>query len=775
MMDLASTGRMTAARIRRNPLSSIALMLLIALSSATAGAGVFALTSSIGATEQLFRLAQAPDAVQMHVGAIDPEALDSFAAANPDIVRDHQAQVALQLDNLALRVDGASDVARAGVMDLLLVTQSPRFDLLLDAEGRPVAVRDGGIAVPSYYASAYELARGDTLELVIDGAAEPFTVSDIVHDAQMGPSLVNSKRFVVSPDDWQRLSGSLPEEHILTFQLAEGTGERFAEAYRLAQLPANGAAVDGALLRLITALSDGLVAIVTILVSLILLSITMLCLRIMVLTALEEDARRIGVLRAIGFSHRDVQGTLLVGYAVHAAVGLIVSLFLVWPVSALLMGPGSTTLTGPQGGAAAAAMTVTVVITSALSIALAAQLLRGVRRISPLAALTRPQLSPKPGRRPRRLRWDLPLPATVRLAARGLTSRPGAAVLLIAMVACAVTLSSLPLRVTQTIAAPDFVTVMGVGQSDIRAFVREGADESAAGRLERALTDDTDIDRFASATSYRVDLVTGSDRESIALEVGDTSLFPVAYVQGTAPSRPGEIALSTLAAEQAGVEVGQSVEMSSGGATHRHRVTAIYHDITNGGRSGKAASFDGDTGAPLWRTVLIDVREGVDQHAKAEALSGDHPAATFTELDRFVQYTLGDTVERMQAASIVAGGSAAAVMLLVFALRGRLESARDETDLRLLRLLGWSGCAVRAVPLIRAATVAALGLLLGGIATEALGPSVLGAMLSSFGGGATALPPPNVLPAVAAASVVAAVLAGTVLASLTLPPLRNES
>lgn len=775
MMDLASTARMTAARIRRNPLSSIALMLLIAISSATAGAGVFALTSSIGATERLFRLAQAPDAVQMHVGAIDPDALDSFAAANPDIVRDHQAQVALQLDNLALRVDGASDVARAGVMDLLLVAQSPRFDLLLDSTGRPVTVRDGEIAVPSYYANAYDLAVGDAIELVIDGAARPYTVSDVVQDAQMGPSLVNSKRFVVSPHDWQRLSGSLPEEHILTFQLVEGTGERFAEAYRLAQLPANGAAVDGALLRLITALSDGLVAIVTILVSLILLSITLLCLRIMVLTALEEDARRIGVLRAIGFSHRDVQGTLLVGYVVHAAVGLIVALILVRPISALLMSPGSTTLTSPQGGAAIATMTVTVVITSALSIALAAQLLRGVRRVSPLAALTRPQLSPQPGRRPRRLRWDLPLPATVRLATRGLTSRPGAAVLLIAMVACAVTLSSLPLRVTQTIAAPDFVTVMGVGESDIRAFLRAGGDADAPARLERSLEQDPDIERFASATSYRVDLVAGNDRETIALEVGDTSLFPVAYVQGTGPSLPGEIALSTLAAERAGVEVGQSVDVSSGGATHRHRITAIYHDITNGGRSGKAASFDEGTGVPLWRTVLIDVREGVDQHEKTAALSDDHPASTFTELDRFVQYTLGDTVERMQAASIVAGGSAAVVMLLVFALRGRLEAARDESDLRLLRLLGWPRGTVRAVPVIRAAIVAAIGLLLGVVATETLGPSVLGAMLSSFGGGATALTSTNALAVAAAALVGAAVLAGTLLASLTLPTLRNES
>jgi putative ABC transport system permease protein len=774
-MTGSTAWRMAVARIRRNPLSSISLILLMAISSATAGAGVATLVSTVGATERLFTLAEAPDAVQMHAGPLEAQPLDAFVAAHRDIIDDHQVQVALQLDNQDLRMHGTSDAARDGVMDLLLVTQTTRFDFLLGEDGTPVNVREGEIAVPGYYADAYDLVRGDAIEIAVHGEGRTFTVSDIVRDAQMGPSLVNSKRFVLSDPDWEHLAQRLPTEHIITFRLAEGQGERFAEAYRLAGLPANGAAVDGSLLRLIAALTDGLVAILSILVSIALLAITLLCLRIMVLTALEQDARRIGVMRAVGFSHRAVSSILLGGYAVHAGAALLVALLLVFPVSALLIGGDTARLSGEQGHAEVFAMLLAVVVASAIPVALAAHLLRRVRRITPLVALTRPGVSPQTRRRVRPLRWDLPLPVSVRLAVRGLTARSATAVLLIVMVGFAVALAALPQRMTQTIAASDFVTTMGVGQSDLRAFIREGTEVGAGERLERSLREDPDVERFATATSFRVAILAAARTDDIALEVGDASIFPLAYARGEGPVEPDELALSTLAAQDAGVDVGQFVEVDSAGATHRYRITGVYHDITNGGRSGKAVELRGDHGVPLWQTFMIDLRGGVDQSGKAATLASDHPAASVTELDRFVHYTLGDTVERLRTASTIAWAAAAVVMLLVFALRGRLEAARDESDLRLLRLLGWSRGGLRTISSLRAVGVAGAGLLLGWIATEALGPGVLGATLASFGGGATDLVAPHGWGMITGPVVAAAAVAGGLIASVHSPALLNES
>lgn len=764
---------MALARIRRNPVSSVSLMLLMAISSASAGAGVATLVSTVGATERLFTLAAAPDAVQMHAGSLDAQSLDDFVAAHRNIVDDHQVQVGLQLDNQDLRMKGTSDAARDGVMDLLLVTQNTRFDFLVGSDGTPTSVGEGEIAIPGYYADAYDLVPGDAIEIAAHGDTRTYTVSDIVRDAQMGPSLVNSKRFVLSERDWNELTDLLPAEQIITFRLVEGATDRFTEAYRLAGLPANGAAVDGGVLRLIAALTDGLVAVLSILVSIVLLAITMLCLRIMVLTALEQDARRIGVLRAVGFSHREVSSTLLGGYALHSGVAVLVALLLVFPASALLH--GESALSADRGRAETLSMLLAVFVASVIPLTLAALLLRRVRRISPLLALTRPTVSARPRRRPRPLRWGLPIPLSVRLAVRGLTARSTTAVLLIVMVGCAVALAALPQRLTQTIAAPDFVTTMGVGQSDLRAFVRAGGDAGAGAQLERTLRDDPDIERFATAVSLRVALIADARTDDIALEVGDMSAFPLTYARGDAPLLPGDLALSTLAAQNAGVDIGQSVEVDSGGTAQRYRVTGVYHDITNGGRSGKALELHGDHGVPLWQTFMIDLPDGTDQGEKTAALTRAHPAATFTELDRFVHYTLGDTVDRLRTASMIAWVAAAVVMLLVFALRGRLEATRDESDLRLLRLLGSSRGELRTIALLRALGVAGAGLALGWIAVESLGPGVLGATLTSFGGGTTDLAAANGSSMIVGPVVAASAVLGGALASVRCPALLNES
>ncbi|MBP3976390.1 FtsX-like permease family protein [Microbacterium sp. BLY] len=772
MTALAASGRMILARIRRNPLSSVSLVLLIAISAATAGAGVATLQSAVGETERLFADAAGPDAVQMHVGAVDPQALDAFAAQHPDLVEDHQTQVALQLDNLDLRLQGTSDAARDGVMDLLLVTQNPRFDFLVDADGAPARVGEGEIGVPTYYAEAYDLVPGDELAIVAQGEARTFTVSQIVRDAQMGPGLVNSKRLLLSASDWAQLAEVLPTEHILTFRLAEGAADRFADAYRLADLPANGAAVDGSLLRLIAGLTGGLVAALGIVVSLGLLAIALLCLRIMVLTALEQDARRLGVLRAIGFSHREVSRTLLGGYAAHAAVALLIAGAAALPLAALLR-PGDAPPATPSP-AALAAPAVAVVVAGAIPVLFAALVLRRVRRISPLVALTRPAIARRRPRRLRPLRWDLPVPLGVRLAVRELTARKATSVLLVAMVGFAVALAGLPQRMTQTMEAPEFVTTMGVGQSDLRAFLRGGGEEGAGADLTRALNDDPDVDRLATTTSFRMTLVTATGAEAIALEVGDTSVFPVTYVRGGAPAE-GDIALSTLAAQNAAADIGEIVEVGPAGDTRPLRLSGIYNDITNGGRSGKTVAWTGDHGTPLWETVMLDLRAGVDPTVKAAELARAHPAASFTDVERFVRFTLGDTIRALSVAASVAGAAAAAVLLLVFALRGQLEAARDASDRRLRRTLGATAAEIRAVVLIRAAGIAGAGLLVGVVVTESLGPAVLGLGLASVGGGTTALAAASPAALLAPAAVAAAAVLGSALAALPRPALLDES
>lgn len=64
-------------------------------------------------------------------------------------------------------------------------------------------IDDGEVAVPLYHMQQYDLNVGDTVRIVSGGIEMEFTIVSFLRDSLMNPSLVNSKRFLVSKGDWE--------------------------------------------------------------------------------------------------------------------------------------------------------------------------------------------------------------------------------------------------------------------------------------------------------------------------------------------------------------------------------------------------------------------------------------------------------------------------------------------------------------------------------------------------------------------------------------------
>lgn len=768
MFGLGTLARMGAARFRRNPVTSVALFLLIALTATTASSGVGTAATVIGATGRLFSDAIAPDFVQMHVGDIDEKRLEEFAATRPEIV-DFQATTVLTLDNEDLAFDGVSDESRAGVMEVLLATQSDRFDLLLGSDNRVLELAAGEIAVPVFYMQEYGLVVGDTVTMRVGAQQSTFVVVDLLRDAQMNPSIVNSKRFLISDVDWEALQPALPAQHLITFRLDTSDLTGFAAAYREAGLPVNGPAIDGSLLRLVSSLTDGVVAALTLALSLVLLVISFLCLRLVVLTTLENERRRIGILRALGFSADQVIGAALAGYALIAIVGSAVGLMAAQPLKSLLTAP-VTLYAGalPDTTPTLIAMIAACLLTAFLTVGFSALLLRRIRKRTPIAVLR----GETPRRRRKRHRVSPPFrggPVAAWLAVRSRLSRPGGALLLFVIITVATMLSLLPARITQTISAPSFVTTMGVGASDLRAFLPGATTHAEVAALMDDLKARPDIDKLVASASYRTTAASDhAGRQDLAVEVIDASTFPITYSTGNAAISHDEITLSTLAAEALGVQCGDEIVLDWDGAKQTLIVSGTYQDITNGGRSAKTPLLPGISQEPIWRAVAADIRPGSDAQQVALELGRDHPGATITDLDRFVDQTFGSTVRQLNVATGMASIFGLALVLVITTLQGRLEIARDHRGLRTLRLIGYSATEVRATLVLRTVLVAGVAIPVGAVLTELLGPTLLGAILASLGGSTTSLIPPGVATIVIPLSAAVAAAGATLLSTFPL-------
>ena len=78
-----------------------------------------------------------------------------------------------------------------------------------------VDVRKGEIGVPIYYMQKYNLRMGDKIWVIKDNNELEFTISAFVRDVQMNPSIVSSKRFVISNKDFERIKEILEKANIL--------------------------------------------------------------------------------------------------------------------------------------------------------------------------------------------------------------------------------------------------------------------------------------------------------------------------------------------------------------------------------------------------------------------------------------------------------------------------------------------------------------------------------------------------------------------------------
>lgn len=206
-------------------------------------------------------------------------------------------------------------------MENSFVRQNKQFDYLLDLENQILKISDGEIAVPIYHMQKYNLQIGDQIRIADGDYSKDFTITAFLRDSLMNPSMINSKRFLVSDNDWNMLHEQIGKiEYMIEFQLHDTQRLNELETrYQDSALPQKGTAMGYSLVKVINGMSDGIAAAIVVLIACLLILIAALCLRFTLLTTIEEDYREIGVMKAIGISSGDIRKLYMIKYVAMSA------------------------------------------------------------------------------------------------------------------------------------------------------------------------------------------------------------------------------------------------------------------------------------------------------------------------------------------------------------------------------------------------------------------------------------------------------------------------
>lgn len=705
--------RMIINDIKANKLVSAATCIFMAVTAMLLGLSILLYASLADSIDSLMTEAKTPDFLQMHTGELDEDDVNSFSQQREDIEA-MQICTFLNLQNSQISIGNES--FENNMQDNGLSCQSSLFDYLVDADNKVIYPSEGDVYVPVCYRKEYGIKSGDVMRI----GTEELRVAGFLRDSQMNSMMASSKRFLISEPDYERLRQLGSEEYLIEFRLKDGSDiNAFATAYKDAGLPDNGPTITYPLIRMMNALSDGMMILVILLVSVVVLLISMLCIRYIILTQLEKDKTGIGMLKAVGISRRDIRKLYMSKYLILSVVGCMTGVIAAI-ITAKPVGAQMRELYGNAGniGLIYALMILGALAAEGVILLSVSRLLHRTDRISAADALY--------GRGSFGKKKNLWLPAMI-------------------ITAAAMFMILVPQNMKSTIEAPEFVTYMGIGESHIRIDVRQtGNVRKIAGEVTEDIGHDNRVRDYVlmETGSYRTILQNGSSYD-LMIESGDHSRFPVRYTEGRYPENDREIALSVLNAEEMGVKPGDTIivcmEMKDGTAEEIScSVCGIYSDITNGGKTAKACMKDPDDATPvMWSIIYLSL---ADEHLAGEwtneyqdRYSSFESGVKVTLIADYLKGTYGQTIRNISKAAAVSSVMACFVLFIVMLLLIRLVVWRERNDSSLKKALGFTSSDIRMEYLKKTLTYILPGIVLGVFAGIVPGQSLAALLLRPMG------------------------------------------
>lgn len=723
-------SRLIRNDIVKSKLITLTTMIFIAAAAMLVSLSAILVVNLSGAIDTLMTQAKTPHFMQMHSGEIDTARFTAFAEQNSK-VDEFQVLDFLNIEGARIVIDGQS--LANNVQDNGFSTQSGKFDYLLDLDGKAITVSDGELYAPIGYMKDGTAKVGDTA--VIDG--KNFIVAGFLRDSQMNSLLASSKRFLVSKNDYAKIMGSGSTEYLIEFRLKDLSMLRaFQNDYTSAGLEANGPTITYPLFKMLNAISDGLMIAVILLISVLVVAIAFMCIRFTLLAKIESDYREIGVMKAIGLRVSDIKKIYLAKYTGIATVGCILGFALSFVFKGVLLENIRLYMGGSENSSVALCFGVIgVLLVFFAIIAYVSRVLKRFRKISAAEAIRFGTSQEKfAGAKYFHLSKNRLLNTNIFLGVKDVLTRKSLYATMLAVLVISTFIIIVPQNLYHTISSKSFITYMGIGNSDMRLDIQQTDNISEkATEIAKVMESDRSISQYTVLTTqtFTVKREDGSE-ESIKIELGDHSKFPVAYSKGREPTAGNEIALSAMNAEELGEKVGDVITIMVEGKTKDLTVSGIYSDVTNGGKTAKAV-FTTNSAEIMWSVIYAELSDKSLVGGKVSEYAERFMFAKVSGIDEYITQTFGSTISSVGYASWVAIAVMLIINSLVTLLFMKMLVEKDRYSIAVMKSLGFTNSDLITQYFSRSVFVLIVGIALGTILANTLGEVLAGTIISSFG------------------------------------------
>ncbi|MBW4080705.1 ABC transporter permease [Paenibacillus sp. S150] len=574
-------GRLALSNIRKRKSAAATLFILVALTVLLLTVGL-SVSFKLGSfQEEKTAELHTPDLLAYYSDSSHAEAYKALVEADP-------ATIYLEEENALLLQEskvkyGESDVL-AGL--LILHAQNPReLSPLPEKAVNPQSGRPDAVYLPLMFHLSGGYDVGDSFSFSEGSRVFSFPIGGFFEDVLLGTFNMGAVKLFANDSAFEHLEKELGQKaryHLLSATVqdsvkAEQLGQRLSEQISTWDSRSNFAVIDAQTGMEGNKFYVNLLSAILVVFSLLMVIIALIVIRFQIVAQIEDFIVNIGVLKANGYTSRQIRGAMLLQFfAVSLAAGLpgLAAAGALMPFAGNLISSSMGLLWPSAFDLAAALISLAAVALLVLTVAFRAS--RLVRLITPINALQK-GLSNHNFRTNRLPLAGSRLGLQLVLGLKALFQQTRQNVMLLVIVA-GLTFSSVFCIIMGFNMSGDnteFIRLVGVEHSSISLTLKEGrispeqiADLSAMEGVRKL----TMLDQMVASIQGNVLLLQVSD------DFGKLETQTV--FRGRNPLNDNEISLSGIVAERAGKSVGDEIAVAVNGISQNYIITGLSQQIT---------------------------------------------------------------------------------------------------------------------------------------------------------------------------------------------------
>src|SRR5690606_6337067 len=188
----------------------------------------------------------------------------------------------------------------------------------------------------------------------------------------------------------------------------------------------------------------------------------------------------------------------------------------------------------------------------------------------------------------------------------------------------------------------------------------------------------------------------------------------------------------SLYADEMSLDVNDSINVVVEEEVKSLKVSGIYSDITNGGKTAKAIFTDQSANA-MWTVICITLTDQSLATVKANEYAEKYSFAKFSYIDEYIKQTFGSTISAVELASYTASATAIIITMLVTLLFMNMLVAKDKYSIAVMKAIGFTSKDIKIQYVSRSLLILIVGVTLGTILANTLGELLVGLVISSLG------------------------------------------